>query len=212
MKTKLPRILLICNGEPPSRVLAHALAERSDFIVAADGGANIARAVGLLPDFVVGDLDSITQETRRHFAGVQVLHVTRQDNTDLEKALDVIADEGECEVTILGATGNRLDFTLANLSVLWNYTRRVHWNVRGDGWRAFPVVGRTVIDAPRGATVSLVPFGPCSGITLRGMRYPLRNAAMKIGKVGVSNVVASKPCTVEVKKGKMLVILFEAKT
>jgi thiamine pyrophosphokinase len=59
-----------------------------------------------------------------------------------------------------------------------------------------------------GTTVSLIPFGVCKGVTLRGLQYPLHNASMEVGEIGVSNIVTASPFRVEVKKGKMLLIVF----
>jgi len=208
---KPERMLLLCNGEPPSRSLVRALAAKADLIVAADGGANTARDCGITPGIIIGDLDSIRPATRRRFRDSVILHVPRQDNTDLEKAFDFLAASGPGSVMVLGATGRRLDFTLGNLSVLWNYTAFLDITFRGDGWRAMPV-GRSLMRAARpGTVVSLVPFGNCDGVTLRGLRYPLTNASMPVGEIGVSNVVRSSPFTVKVKRGKMLLVMLEGK-
>jgi thiamine pyrophosphokinase len=210
-KTRLKRALLLCNGEPPSRGLARGLASQADLVVAADGGANSARAFGITPDIIIGDLDSILPATRRRFHRSLLLHVARQDNTDLEKALDLLSSRGCSQVTILGAAGRRLDFTLGNLSVLWNYTPFLDLTFRGDGWRAMPVRKSLSGMAPRGTVVSLIPFGPCDGITLRGLKYPLTNARMRVGEIGVSNEVSSSPFTVRVRHGHMLVVILEGK-
>ena len=211
MKTTSTRTLLLCNGEPPSRTLLRRLAAGADMIVAADGGANAALRSGIRPDVVVGDLDSILPETRKHLRDALVVHVRRQDNTDLEKALDFISASGHADVAIAGATGRRIDFTLGNLSVFWNYTGALDITFVGDGWRAFPVGRRRTVNAPRGTTVSLVPFGNCAGITLRGLRYTLTDAAMRVGEIGVSNVVRRSPFAVTVRRGKMLLVIFDRK-
>jgi thiamine pyrophosphokinase len=201
-------VLLLCNGEPPSRGLVRRLARHAALIVAADGGANVAKEYGIVPDVIVGDLDSVSRATRRHFRNSLTLYVGRQDNTDLEKALDYIAAEGRHEVVIVGATGRRIDFTLGNLSVVWNYTAFMDISFVGDGWSAMAVGKRTVVTAPKGTTVSLIPFGTCEGVSLRGLQFPLTNAIMKVGKIGVSNVVRSSPFVVRVRRGKMLLIVF----
>jgi len=201
--------LIICNGRPPSRWFLRRLAKESDWIVAADGGANTARRHGIRPDVIIGDMDSMTTATRRHFVGTVVLHINRQDNTDLEKALDLLVLKGIRKAVIVGATGGRVDFTLANFSVLWNYTPRMSIVVVGEGWRAMPVPGRLTLRVRRGTTVSLIPFGSCGGITLTGFRYSLRNASMKVGKIGVSNVVVRNPCTVTVRRGHMLMLILD---
>ncbi len=210
MKDHLPRTLLLCNGEPPSRTLLRALAHGADTIVAADGGANAALRAGIRPDVVIGDLDSLLPSTRRALRTARVIRVRRQDNTDMEKALDFIARSGPTDVVIAAATGGRIDFTLGNLSVFWNYTRSLSMTFVGDGWSAFPAGRRRIVNAPAGTTVSLIPFGSCSGITLRGLRYPLKDAVMRTGEIGVSNVVRRSPCTIEVRRGNMLVVVFDS--
>ncbi len=120
----MPRsALLICNGESPSLSLAHHLARRVDRIIAADGGANTARRLGVTPDTIIGDLDSLASQTRNAFPGSMVVRVERQDNTDLEKALDFLKSDGIHRVAILGMAGGRVDFTLANFISLWRYVR-----------------------------------------------------------------------------------------
>jgi thiamine pyrophosphokinase len=199
--------LLICNGDPPSRTLARRLARASDWIVAADGGANVARALGLVPDVIIGDFDSLSRETRRTFRTSLFLQLRRQDNTDLEKALDYLAASRARAVTILGATGKRIDFTLGNFSVLWKYSSRMDVRFAGEGWYAIPVGKKRALRAPRGTTVSLIPFGPCEGITLQGLQYSLTNASMRVGETGLSNVVVKSPFTVRVRRGAMLLLV-----
>jgi len=201
--------LIICNGEPPPRVLARRLAREADIIVAADGGANIARAYGLRPDVIIGDLDSITRSTLGFFSSSLIIHLTRQDNTDLEKALDFLLIRKIRRAVIIGATGNRLDFTLGNLSVIWNYTSQIDLSFVGDGVTAMPVGRRKKVEGHVGSTVSLIPFGNCRGITLRGLQFPLENATMNIGAIGISNVIVKSPFTVEVRRGNMLMLLMD---
>jgi thiamine pyrophosphokinase len=227
--------LIICNGEPPARRLVRKLAARADLIVAADGGANAARRYGIRPHVIIGDLDSMTRATKQFFsphmegkglkplgaggaAGVrhpgptgrgyvQVIQVRRQDNTDLEKALDYLVSMNIRDVSIVGATGRRIDFTFGNLSVIWNYTSRMRITFVGDGWKALPVKSGKEVKAKVGTTVSLIPFGSCSGITLKGLQYPLNNATMKVGEIGVSNVVKRSPFSVSVRRGRMLMFV-----
>lgn len=176
-------------------------------VVAADGGANIARTLGLRPDVIVGDLDSITAETRTVLAGVEVVHVQRQDNTDLEKALDLLVERGIRRVLMLAATGKRLDHTLGNLSVLWRYMSRLSIILLADEWLGMPVSRKVRAVAPVGTTVSLLPFGVCSGITLKGLKYPLANATMKVGDIGVSNVTIAHRFEVHVSKGCLFMLI-----
>jgi thiamine pyrophosphokinase len=199
--------LILCNGERPSKRLLVKLAREADLVIAADGGANVARWAGITPDVIIGDLDSIRAATRKQFASSLVIHMTRQDNTDLEKALDFLVARGVREAVVVAATGQRLDFTLGNLSVIWAYGGRIRLVFRDDAFTALPVGRSLRVHARPGTTVSLIPFGDCSGITLAGLRYPLSGARMRVGDIGVSNVVQRSPFTVRVQKGHMLLVL-----
>jgi thiamine pyrophosphokinase len=209
MKSRPESALLMCNGEPPSRGLARKLASQADLVIAADGGANVARRYHIQPDIIIGDLDSIKPTTKRAFSYSEIIHVSRQDNTDLEKALDFLKSRGIKDVSIVGATGRRIDFTLGNLSVIWNYANIMRLALIGNGWKAMPVQSGKRIKAKRGTVVSLIPFGPCRGVTLQGLRYPLVNASMKVGDIGVSNVVSKSPFSVSVRTGKMLLFIMD---
>jgi thiamine pyrophosphokinase len=182
----------------------------ADHVVAADGGANSARILGLTPDLIIGDLDSITPATRRAFHDVPTLRIRRQDNTDTEKALDHIRKHGGRKVIVLGATGGRIDMTLATLSVCWQYVAGMDLVIAADGWYAVPLRGTQTFDAPTGTRVSVIPFGACSGITLRGLRFPLVNGTLGVGEVAVSNVTRSRRFSVTVKRGNLLVVVFAA--
>jgi thiamine pyrophosphokinase len=201
--------VLICNGQPVRRSVMMRLVHAADLIVAADGGANVARRYGITPAVIIGDLDSIAPATKRHFRRSEIIRVRRQDNTDLEKALDHLVSLKVRDVTIVGITGRRIDFTLANLSVLWKYSAHVEWRVAGDDWYAVPVRATRRVRARRGTTVSLIPYGPCSGITLRGLKYPLVNGVLHIGEVAVSNVVSTSNFSVRRKRGKLLLVVLE---
>ena len=202
-------VLVVCNGEPPPSVLLRRWARAADVVLAADGGANMLRDAGLVPNVVIGDLDSVTPRTRRECASSLFIHRGSQDSTDLEKALDFCSEMKAGSVVLAGATGGRLDFTLGNLAVLWRYVRRFPIVVRGDGWHALTVTRQMRIEGKRGALVSIIPFGACRGVTLRGLHYPLREAALPVGRIGASNVVEKSPFTVSVKKGKLLVVVFD---
>jgi thiamine pyrophosphokinase len=199
--------LLICNGEPPSRDLIRRMLRRADRLVAVDGGANAARAINVRPDLILGDLDSVTPATRRTFAKVPTIRIPSQDNTDLEKALDHCEAEGDTAMIIAGATGRRLDMTLANLSVCWHYLPDMDICFVGDDWYAVPVIGKRAFVAPPGTTVSLIPFGPASGVTLQGLQFPLVEGTFRTGDVAVSNVVRGHKFSVSVRRGRLLVLV-----
>ena len=204
------RILILCNGEPPRRALARRWAARCGTILAVDGGTATARRCGLRPDRILGDLDSLEPADRKRFRSTPLIRIRRQDNSDLEKALDHAWRRGFEQAVILGAAGRRIDFTLANFASVWSFAARLDITVIGPGWVALPVVGRRQVRARRGAIASLIAVGVCHGVTLRGLKYPLRGASLRPGARGVSNVVRRSPFSVSLRRGRLLLILSDA--
>jgi len=97
------RALVFANGDPPSAALVEELHGRGDLIIAADGGARHALACDLVPDAVVGDLDSVDAAIRTAIPADNFHRVSELDTTDLEKAVAWAIERGCDEVEILGA-------------------------------------------------------------------------------------------------------------
>jgi thiamine pyrophosphokinase len=201
--------LIICNGAPPPPAFVRRCARGADLVIAADGGADTARQCSVRPDVIIGDFDSVNPSTLRRFSTSTILHMPQQDNTDLEKALEYAVARGIHRAVIVGADGNRIDFTLSNLMVFWKYGKRIALECAGPGWRALPVGRSATMKARCGTIVSLIPFGTCQGIALRGLQYPLTNATMRNGDTGISNVVRRSPFRVSVRRGNMLLVMLD---
>ncbi|MBK8821562.1 MAG: thiamine diphosphokinase [Anaerolineales bacterium] len=121
MKTKISRIIIFANGELPNKEKARALLHKEDFIIAADGGTRHALALGRMPNVLIGDLDSVTDEERRKMkdGGVDVVQFPADKNeTDLELAIQHALTLNPQEIIILAALGGRLDQTLGNIALI----------------------------------------------------------------------------------------------
>jgi len=199
------RVLVIANGEPPKKMRLQALLREADVVLCADGGANIALKHGVVPDAIIGDLDSIHAETLVKFHKVPTYRDSDDETTDLEKAI-AWAIKGKFDhVTVVGASGRRLDHSVGNLSVLAKfYPDAVVRFV--DDFGELTYVGRDLtIEAKKGETVSLIPLSRCEGIVTDGLRYALNGETLELGvREGTSNVVTASPVSIKVKKGHLL--------
>ena len=183
-------------------------------VVCADSGASHLKAVGLVPDLLVGDMDSIAGDTLRNFekAGCRIVrHPRRKDETDTELAVYESLTLHPTEIWIWGAIGKRLDHTLANLSLLYIGIQKGLLIKLIDPWcEVFMINRQTDIDGKKGQTVSLFPVaGKVTGITLTGFEYPLSESVMEIGHpYGVSNCLADNRGTIKIASGLLLVVRF----
>lgn len=202
------RALVICNGDVLPRKELLPLVWTTSLIVCADGGANKARKLGITPDLIIGDLDSITPSTRKFYSTVKTIRVTSQENTDLEKALDVLVGKGIRSAVIVGAMGGRPDHAYANFSIFKKYYKLLDL-VFSDALCDIRIIeGKNILDLPVGSILSLMPFGRCDGITARGLEFPLVNDSLEMGvREGASNRVCASPVSIEIKKGCLLLFL-----
>ncbi len=183
-------------------------------IICADGGARHLYGIGLVPDVIIGDLDSLDPEMRLYYQdrGSRIIrHPEAKDETDTQLALDYAIGIAPDEIYIFGACGTRIDHTLANLSLLISGLKQ---NIRIkliDEWcEIFIVTGDCVIEGESGQTVSLLPFSDrVTGITLYGFEYPLENGIMEAGNTyGVSNRLNSSTGIITVDSGRLLVVSY----
>ncbi len=211
------RAAVFLNGSPDPPGLIRVVAGRGDRVVAADGGARHALRSGVVPDLIVGDLDSLgeelAREAERRGASLE-RHPARKDKMDGHLAVLAARRLGASAADLLCATGGRISALFAVPHVLLAAERAGLSStvVAGWGW-AFVVEdgSRTVEGGPRDG-VSIFPLsGPASGVTLEGFVYPLHEARLEPGDtLGFHNELAGREARVSVGSGTLLVIHEEA--
>lgn len=202
---KIKHALIICNGEIPPKKFLLPLLKKKPFILCADGGANKAKIVGITPQCIIGDLDSITEKTKRYFSSIPIIHLTDQYTTDLEKALNYLVAKGFASATIIGAMGERPDHTLSNFSILVKYHSKIALKFFDERCTVEVVRKKISFKTKVGQQISLVPMGKCSGIVTKGLKYPLKNESLELGvREGSSNEATKTTVSITVKKGSLL--------
>lgn len=181
-------------------------------IIAANGGLKHVREMGLVPDLVIGDVDSITADdldwlrTQR----VEVIkHAREKDETDLELAfLEAVRRKAE-NILVAGAMGGRIDQALANISLLMLPELEGIPVVYDDGREEILVIrNKSIVGGSRGDTVSLIPlFGAAEEVTTEGLKYPLSEETLYPERTrGISNIMLEDKATIRVGKGSLLCI------
>lgn len=207
--------LIFANGDPnDGEMVRHALGAVPDaLVIAADGGARIARYFGRAVDAVIGDMDSISEADLRRAQDAQAAimrYPAAKNETDLELALLYATERGADWIRVIGAVGDRLDQTLSNVYLL-GLPALADSDVRlvagkQETWLA--TVGEVRIDGAPGDTVSLIPLsGSVEGIRTEGMHYPLNDETLVFGPArGVSNVLDASQGIVHFRGGVLLIV------
>jgi len=203
--------VLLANGPLVLSSRVRALISSAEQLIGVDGGSRHLRSLDILPHFAVGDMDSIPPLllTQYRENGVEMhLHPTKKDATDLELALALALDRGATRISILGATGGRLDHTLGNLFLL---ARCLPGGIPAcimDQEQCVHLTDQTLTLAGTvGDTLSLLPATPeVSGVSLTGLEYPLNEATLTFGTSwGMSNVFVETQATVSLRSGRLFV-------
>ncbi len=180
---------------------------RPRLVIAADQGLYHMERQGIRPDLIVGDFDSLGRMPE----GANVVrHPVEKDDTDMLLAVKEGLARGCRTFVIYGGLGGRLDHTYANLQTLIFLAERgaVGYLV-GDGTAASAIRnGAMAFPADLTGGVSVFcPDGRAEGVALRGLYYPLEDAALTSGfPLGVSNHFTGRPAAVSVERGTLLVM------
>lgn len=215
----MKKALIVTGGSIDREFSLQLLKKESfDYLIAADSGMRFFYEVGILPQLIVGDFDSADPEMLFWFREQESVEICQlnpiKDDTDTEHAIRTAIAMGAEEITLLGATGTRLDHVLGNLTMLGigleDPAHPVSIFMVDPHNRIRMINGSLALSKKQqfGSFVSLLPFaGAVEGITLTGMKYPLNDYTMEgFNSLGVSNEITGEVAEIRLKKGYLLVI------
>jgi thiamine pyrophosphokinase len=211
------KAIIILNGVTKLLPNIASFVDQQDKIFCVDGGTNYAHQLGLLPDFIIGDLDSIDSMVLQYYEsmGVNIKKYPRdKEASDLELAIQEALTHEPSELWCFCAWGGRPDHALTNINVFGHYAAKgVKISIFDNSWLAQYVTK----DCPARFsgqiqdTLSLIPLtSTVTGAELTGTRWPLHNATLEWGKsLTLSNEFAQSDVTIAVSEG--LLIAFHVK-
>ena len=200
--------LLVANAPLSWTPRLAALAAAAVPLLAADGGADHLARLGLRPAAVIGDLDSISRETRAWLGEAPLIERPDQDRTDLDKALEYAFDDlGVERLTVLAAVGGRLDHDLGNLGLLAGLAMGEKLIFEDAGHRILAVSGEAALLAQPGETWSFWTYDPSVRVTIDGVRWPIEDATIDAGgRPSISNQATAEEVRVQASGGAVIVM------
>lgn len=206
--------ILVCGGTLSASFLKRVWEQHKDAVIyAVDGGLTVAEAAGIVPDYLVGDFDTADAALVARYEGrcSIIRHNPEKDATDTELAVDEALEKGAETLLLLGATGTRMDHTLANIHMLYRVLLQgknawiLNENNRISLHEKPFAIKRSMLF---GTYVSFLPFfGEVTGVTLKGFKYPLEGKTLTAGiSLGVSNEGQEETMDVSFTSGMLLMI------
>jgi len=177
-------------------------------IICADGGANSAYKLGLIPDLIIGDFDSIDSSVLKYYSTrSKIIRYKRQNDTDVEKCLKYAVRTGHIKAVILGATGDRLDHSICNLGILLKFHEQINISMMHESSYLQVLSGKNVLDTIKGETISIYGFDRKTKIKSAGLKYPLNNITLPFGvRESTSNIAVKSNIELNLYGGKVFVV------
>ena len=169
--------VILAAGNFPSHVIPlQVLEQYRDCIICCDGAADILLYAGFCPKVVIGDGDSLSQDTYQRLSDRFICNLDQETN-DLTKAFHYALSLHHNHLLILGATGKREDHTLGNISLLADYMDYAKVYMLTDHGVLIPAKGNTVFASYHGQQISVFCMDQYP-LTLRGLKWPVENRSI----------------------------------
>ena len=210
------KILIVSGGSIADDFAKQWIGQyQPDYIIVADSGMEFMRRVGLKPDRIIGDFDSVKEDTLSFFKEqpeivFQELNPIK-DDTDTEFAIRQAIALGAKEIIILGATGTRLDHVLGNVALLGIGLKEGVSIQLVDSHNRIRMIDKPLKlrkEEQFGNMLSVLPYaGEAKGVTLNGFKYPLKNHTMEsFSSLGISNEIVAAEAEISFEEGILLII------
>lgn len=179
----------------------------NQYIIAADGGLKILDKLGVVPDMIMGDFDSLGYIPEGKNV---IIHKVEKDDTDMMLAVKKAIDMGFDTIEIFGGTGGRPDHTIANIQTMLYASRKGIAVKMTDRERIYYVITNDALTLPAKETGDLSVFaigGNALNVNIKGAKYAAENLALTPDNpTAVSNSYIGNNVTVSVEKGSLLII------
>jgi len=210
------KTLIICNGRLKKYKKMRTILSSFDRIIAVDGGVRHARKMGIKPDLVIGDFDSVSGNDRLYITKHKINMIkfpSVKDKTDSELAVDYCIENGFRDVTIVGYSGSRLDHSLANLTMFSGKASQLNISLLDHRNTAFFIRGDFSYNSTEKLFVSIIPMTEKIIVEqTKGLHFPVVQRIVPFGStLCVSNYPSENAFSVKISSGTALIVLAQEK-
>lgn len=193
-------------------------AAEEDFVIAVDGGLSYCSVLGVEPDIIIGDFDSVNEREAEAVRLLECRNPERvirfpreKDDTDMLAALKEGLSRGYGDFRIYAATGGRLDHTIANIQCLLYLKRHDAVGYLMDGTGMIFVIVNEAVHFQRNMEGMLSLFSlerETKGVTIRNMKYTLEDAVVTNDfPIGISNEFTGEAAEIIVEDGALVCVI-----
>jgi thiamine pyrophosphokinase len=200
------KTVIVADGTFPEHEIPLGYLRNAEKIICCDGSAKNLINAGYIPEAIVGDMDSLSNDLANRFAD-RIFADDDQETNDLTKAVNWCKESGYNDLVIVGATGKREDHTIGNISLLAEYIREVNVMMVTDTGIFLPILKSCEISSFPGQQVSIFSIDPETQITTIGLRFPLNNNRVKNWWAATLNEATGTSFEIIFKGGPLILFL-----
>lgn len=206
-------VLIIGSGSNIDKDIFDSEKLNVEYVICADGGLEKAENLKIVPNIIIGDLDSVNKVVLQKYLDMNIellKYPEEKDFTDMELAIDYAVEKGFKDIVLIGASGSRLDHTMANIMLIERYYKKGN-NIKiiDNNNYVEILINNMEITNKKNFYVSIVPISDSiEGITLIGFKYPLNGVKVNRGStLCISNQIISEKGRIILSKGTALVFI-----
>ena len=206
------RCVIISHGVIQDYKFHNDIIDDRDMVICADAGCIHAYRMGVTPQLIVGDLDSVDPAVEQYFRQLKVpfkIFPKEKDKTDTELAVDIALEQKADEILLMGVLGSRMDHTLANISLLKTIALGgARGRIVNEYNEIYITREKLTVSGKKGEYLSLMPIDQRVMVReLTGLKFPLHDRELNYGSsLCISNEFTDSQAKVWVEGGWVLVI------
>jgi thiamine pyrophosphokinase len=198
--------IIVADGTFPQHEIPLGYLKNAARIICCDGSAQNLVLAGYIPDAIVGDMDSLTEDLKNRFAD-RLFPDENQSTNDLTKAVEWCKEMNYNDIVIVGATGKREDHTIGNISLLADYAENMNVKMVTDTGIFIPFLKSCNVPSFQNQQVSIFSINPETEISSKGLKFPLKNLKINSWWVATLNEALGDNFSLEFIGGRVIVYL-----
>ena len=187
-------VSVILNGQMPTDDTIINQITNSDYIIAVDGSANKLFDLEIIPDVIIGDLDSLQNIKNKD---IELVETPDQNKTDFRKTLEWCIEKNILNISIFGISGESEDHFIGNYYTLSDFSEKISWKAFTDFSVISPCMGNKKFESFKGQKVSLFCMKGSSTVNSENLEYPLQSYHLKPSDDAVRNLSLEDHFTIE---------------
>ena len=198
-------VSVILNGQMPTDYAIINQITNSDYIIAVDGSANKLFDLEIIPDVIIGDLDSLQNINNKN---IELVKTPNQNKTDFRKTLEWCIEKNILDISIFGISGESEDHFLGNYYTLSDFGEKISWKAFTDFSVISPCMVNKKFESFKGQKVSLFCMKGSSTVNSDNLEYPLKAYRLQPSDNAIRNISLKDHFTIE---STNVILIFQSK-